>query len=237
LQLFEIFLGYDIPTIRDPEQLAEALARRARFLKDLAKEQLNQDNLAIAFYRDDPSSWSEKVSSIYDFHEVLHQLIEETSIQKGIETTVDAYAQTITYGLFLARYNSEENIERNTAYKHIPESVPIIRTIFRNIADEEKLPSNVSWILDELTNVLNATKMQEAMSKVSENGNRVKDPFYMFYEHFLDIYDPDKKKKMGVYYTPESVVQFIVKSLHSVLKNDFAPIRAPPNPSTHNQIG
>ncbi|HKZ56675.1 MAG TPA: N-6 DNA methylase, partial [Thermodesulfovibrionales bacterium] len=42
-----------------------------------------------------------------------------------------------------------------------------------------------------------------------------------FYETFLTKYDPQTREKRGVYYTPESVVSYIVRSLHHILKEYF----------------
>ena len=47
------------------------------------------------------------------------------------------------------------------------------------------------------------------------------DPFIYFYEHFLKEFDAEKRKDRGVYYTPPSVVHFIIRSVNHILKNQF----------------
>ena len=47
------------------------------------------------------------------------------------------------------------------------------------------------------------------------------DPFLHFYETFLGAYNPEKKKARGVWYTPEPVVNFIVRAVDEVLQTDF----------------
>ncbi|HAZ27810.1 TPA: hypothetical protein DCY67_04205, partial [Candidatus Acetothermia bacterium] len=47
------------------------------------------------------------------------------------------------------------------------------------------------------------------------------DPIVHFYETFLAQYDPKERERRGVYYTPEPVVSYIVRSLHQVLKEKF----------------
>ncbi len=42
-----------------------------------------------------------------------------------------------------------------------------------------------------------------------------------FYETFLSAYDPKLREKKGVYYTPDSVVKFIINALDSLLKTHF----------------
>ena len=47
------------------------------------------------------------------------------------------------------------------------------------------------------------------------------DPFLHFYEDFLAEYNPAKRKARGVWYTPEPVVNFIVRAVDEVLKSEF----------------
>ncbi|NLK50012.1 MAG: N-6 DNA methylase, partial [Candidatus Cloacimonetes bacterium] len=47
------------------------------------------------------------------------------------------------------------------------------------------------------------------------------DPIVHFYETFLAQYDPKEREQRGVYYTPEPVVRYIVRSIHSLLKSHF----------------
>ncbi len=47
------------------------------------------------------------------------------------------------------------------------------------------------------------------------------DPFLHFYETFLAAYNPAKRKARGVWYTPEPVVNFIVRAVDEVLQTEF----------------
>ena len=47
------------------------------------------------------------------------------------------------------------------------------------------------------------------------------DPFLHFYETFLAAYNPAKRKARGVWYTPEPVVNFIVRAVDEVLQAEF----------------
>jgi hypothetical protein len=47
------------------------------------------------------------------------------------------------------------------------------------------------------------------------------DPIVHFYETFLAQYDPEERERRGVYYTPEPVVSYIVRSVHHLLKTKF----------------
>lgn len=47
------------------------------------------------------------------------------------------------------------------------------------------------------------------------------DPVIHFYEDFLREYDPKQKVKRGVFYTPDSVVSFIARSVDYLLRTEF----------------
>lgn len=207
-QMLNAFSDYELPTIKRAEELAFELSKRAKLLKIYAKVQLEED-----LKKPDEDG----KSSIFDFYEAFRELIKEADI----EECADAYAQTLTYGLFLSKIGSGTKIDRRTAATYIPSSIKIIKKIFSNITGDE-LPQNLSWIVDEIIDILNATDADKILSEfVFEGGKQYKDPFIHFYEDFLREYDPAKRKQLGVYYTPEPVVSFITESINSVLKREF----------------
>ena len=60
------------------------------------------------------------------------------------------------------------------------------------------------------------------MTAILENfGSRTRqsDPVVHFYETFLAAYNSALRKSRGVYYTPEPVVSYIVRSVDAILKN------------------
>ena len=208
LRLVEFFFSYNLPTIKSAQELSLELSKRAKLLKELAKEQLEEDVSRIK--NDEPTS------SVYDFYEGTREMIKDISI----DDCADAYAQTITYGLFLAKINCPSILDRNTAISYIPRSIGVIKRIFINISGDS-LPSNLSWIIDEIIDILNASEIKDILTEIDARGKTDRDPFIFFYEDFLSAYDPEKKKHLGVYYTPRPVVSFIVNSINNILKSDF----------------
>lgn len=206
-QLLDTFLAYEQPTIKSAKELAFELSKRTKLLRTFAEEQLKEDL---------QKSESEHKSSIFDFYKVFKELIKDAEIDE----CVDAYAQTLTYGLFLSKIGSDNKLERRTALIYIPSSIKIIKKIFSNITGDE-LPQNLSWIIDEIIEILNAADINKILSEFVFEGKYYKDPFIHFYQDFLNEYDPKKRKKLGVYYTPEPVVSFITNSINDVLKNEF----------------
>jgi len=208
ISLMREFFDYKLPTITSAEELAFELSKRAKLLKELAAEQLLED-LKKVENRDSPSS-------IYDFYQGVKELIKDIKI----EDCADAYAQTVTYGLFLAKKNCPNTLDRRIASYYIPKNVGIIKRIFLNISGEE-FPPNISWIVDDIIDILNTSKLYEILNKIDKRSKKDKDPIIFFYEDFLNYYEPEKRKHLGVYYTPRPVVNFIVNSVHSVLKKYF----------------
>lgn len=207
-QLIDSFLDYSLPTIKTATDLAYELSKRAKLLRELVKEQLHEDLEQIKN--------NEDTSPIYEFYEAFKELIKDAKP----DDCVDAYAQTITYGLFLSKIGSHDGLNRDSAATYIPSSIKIIKKIFTNIAGDD-LPSNCSWIVDEIIDLLNAADIQKILSEFVFEGKHYKDPFIHFYEDFLKEYDPEKRKHLGVYYTPEPVVSFITTSINEILKKEF----------------
>lgn len=142
-----------------------------------------------------------------------------------VESFADMYAQTMVYGLFVARYHdkTEGSFSRAEARELIPNSNQFLKHFFDHIVGTE-FKSSLKFIVDELCEVYSHAdvgKLMEDYFKTSKDATKNYDPVIHFYEDFLKEYDPILRKKMGAYYTPQPVVDFIVKSVDQILKNDF----------------
>lgn len=133
----------------------------------------------------------------------------------------DIYAQTVAYGMFAARLhdNTPDNFSRQEAANLIPKTNPFLRNIFQQIAGYD-LDERIAWIVDDLINVFLATDVQKVMKNYSQKGIH-RDPMIHFYEDFLKAYNPSLRKLKGVWYTPQPVVQFIVRAVDEILQRDF----------------
>lgn len=220
-KLVDDFFDYKLPVIKSAEVLARELAKKCRMLKDLAKDQLDEDIKNERF--------GESTSSVIEFYQLIRGLLPDI----GPDDCADAYAQTIAYGMFLGRYyqvtSSSENsksvapLTRSNAAELVPQSIGLIRKILHEA--DFMLPENLQWVVDEICHVLNVTDIASTLQDITERtGHRAekeRDAFLLFYEDFLAQYDPAKRKSRGVYYTPRQVVSFIVKSVEEILKTYF----------------
>lgn len=133
----------------------------------------------------------------------------------------DIYAETIAYGLFAARLHDDtpDTFTRSEALELLPKSNPFLRALFVYIAGPD-LDPRLRRVIDELCNVFCATNMEQVLRHFGKVTAR-QDPFLHFYEVFLAEYNPAKRKARGVWYTPEPVVNFIVRAVDEVLKTEF----------------
>lgn len=203
--LFDRYFSFSLPAITDPKSLANALAKRTRFLRDeiitieLAEEEMQGKKVLLNFYE--------------SFKKLLINNLT-------IEQFADLYAQTLTYGIFAARTRSEGEFNRELIYKYIPGTLGILKSIFRFISLEEP-PQALAVLIDDIADILFNTDIQKILHRFYTEG-KGRDPIVHFYETFLSEYDPKLREKRGVYYTPEPVVRYIVRSIHSLLKSHFA---------------
>ncbi len=131
------------------------------------------------------------------------------------------YAQTIAYGLFAARVNEPEAKEftREKAAWTLPKTNPFLRELFNHIAGPG-LDERIAWAVDDLANLLSRADMAAILEHFGESEAK-SDPVVHFYETFLAAYDPKLRESRGVYYTPEPVVSYIVRSIDHILKTRF----------------
>ncbi len=188
--------------VNSATRLAQIMAHKAKLLADVICKSLKDDE-------------STEIQGQYDTfrHVLIHDLTEESF--------ADLYAQTIAYGMFAARLydKTPEDFSRQEAASLIPSSNPFLRKIFQSIAGYD-LDSRIAWIVDDLAKAFAVTDMDKIMGRYQQNSLH-QDPLIHFYEDFLAAYNPALRKSCGVYYTPNSVVSFIVRAIDDILTCDF----------------
>jgi len=224
LKLLEKFFSFSLPKVYDAKTLAIELAKRTRFLKDevVTQELKEVGQTLLSEQSDEPkqTKTSEpkqtRMSVLHGFYEAFRKYLI-SGLSK--EEFADLYSQTIAYGLFAARTRSENGFNRKLAYDKIPHTIGILRDVFQFISLGD-LPQQMEWTIDDISEVLAVTDVKNILHQYFHEG-KGKDPVVHFYETFLAEYDPKTREKRGVYYTPEPVVSYIVRSLHRILKERF----------------
>jgi type I restriction-modification system DNA methylase subunit len=200
-QLIAHFFGFVLPPLLTAEELARQLARRTRFLRDeVILPEIAQKQKAL--------------SGFYEaFQKYLVADLKEADF-------ADLYAQTLTYGLFAARMRAQgDHFNRRLAHDLIPPTIGILRDIFRYISLGDPSPQ-METLIDDIAAVLRAADVQAILQAYKAQG-KGDDPILHFYETFLAEYDPGTRERRGVYYTPQAVVQYIVRGVHALLRARF----------------
>jgi len=202
--LLKSFLGRPVEQIKSPSELAKRMARLTHIIRDTVEE---------AF---DKREASETLKGLFEAFKSV--LLPELPVPQF----ADMFAQTLAYGLFAARYNHRDRtpFDRRDAAKEIPKTNPFLRKLFTMIAGPDFDDEPFIGFVNELTQVLGVTDMDAVLADFGKR-TRQEDPIVHFYETFLAQYDPKLRELRGVYYTPEPVVSYIVRSVDSLLREQF----------------
>jgi predicted helicase len=206
VNLVKDFCTFSGQTIKSSKKLAEMMAGKARMLADVIEKALDSDE-----ENQENSTLKDQMGA---FKQVLIHDIKNREF-------ADIYAQTIAYGMFAARLHDPTlpTFTRQEAAQLIPKTNPFLRTLFQYIAGYD-LDSRIVWIVDGLADLFRATDVA-ALLKNFGKATQTHDPIIHFYETFLAEYDPKLRKARGVWYTPEPVVNFIVRAVDDILKTEF----------------
>ena len=197
------FLSHRAERVGTPKELAQRMARQAHLIR----------NLIINALEKEPEGGS--------LHTQLAAFRDNLIPDLSVEYFADMYAQTIAYGLFAARcaHPEEKNFTRQNAAYLLPKTNPFLRKLFGAIAGPE-LDDRIAWLVDDLAQVLAQADMESVLKDFGKHSGK-EDPVVHFYETFLKEYDEKIREMRGVYYTPEPVVSYIVRSIDYVLKTRF----------------
>ncbi len=202
--LIESFLNSDQPSITTPRDLAQRMARMAQVIRGL---------IANAFALENDTA-----TELHNQFDAFKQVLLGDDLTPA--QFADMYAQTICYGLFAARCNHNGGrFTRLAAASELPKTNPFLRKLFQNIAGFN-LDERIAWAVDDLADMLAKADMGAILSDFGK-ATRREDPVVHFYETFLAAYDPRMREARGVYYTPEPVVSYIVRSVDAILQRDF----------------
>ena len=222
VKLIAGFLSVPPAKLGNTNTLSRALAVRCHDLRDFLLEELERQEKE---HREGP---------LYGLYEVFQKEVFQGLMLKEF---ADAFAQTLGYGLFLAKLNAGETttITLRNAKQHISTNFALLRELvnFLDELDQDEY-RGIRWLVEEILSIMNTldlTAIREDLSfskrlsqpslTTDERELFAKDPYIYFYEDFLRAYDKDMSQRRGVYYTPPPVVSFIVRAVNDLLKDTF----------------
>ena len=201
--------------INTSDMLSEAMAVLAKRIRDAAQTLID---------RETDHGPLRKLHAAFKLN-LIHDLTEE-----GF---ADTYAQTITYGLLTAAISRTEMSEgrKGTALvasnisDMVPVTNPFLKEMLQTFLHAGGRKGGIDF--DELgvQDVVELLRGEEtdlpAILRDFGNKTRGDDPVIHFYEHFLNAYNKALRIQRGVFYTPQPVVSYIVRSVDELLKTEF----------------
>ena len=215
-ELIHSFCDEVTPTLGTPHQLAASLAGQTRLLRDLVAELIGTGDEALQ-------------AQYAAFKSLLMPNLQA-------EEFGDMYAQTAVYGLFTARVFESTSLfgaapEKLPAHLRkgafnlekagflIPRANPFLRQFFHHVASPD-LSEQLRWLIEQVAFSLRYTDMDKVLHRQSRKQG-FEDPVFHFYETFLGAYNQKLREQRGVYYTPQPVVDFMVRSVDTLLKTEL----------------
>ena len=202
-ELLVAFFQQPIEPVGSARELAERMARIAHMIRDIVERGFEQSQV------------SHNLQDLYGASmEVLVPGLKPDEF-------ADLFAQTLAYGLFAARVDHVSGPFRwQDAAHDIPAANPFIRQIFAMVAGPDLSTEPFASFVDDLAQLLGTADLEAVLADFGRRGVR-QDPIMHFYETFLAAYNPALRERRGVYYTPEPVISYIVRSVDHLLRERF----------------
>ncbi|TWB50056.1 N-6 DNA methylase [Rhizobium sp. ERR 922] len=192
-RLFRDFLGWQPIVPHTPSGLARYLAPLSRFLRSEVESALDQSGSAVELLANE---WRQFFFPAADNARFA-----------------DAYAQTVTYAMLLARLSGAAKLEPAEAAKTLDKNNGLLaRTL--ELLGQKAARDELAVGFEMLQRSLEALNPHDFLKSKP-------DLWLYFYEDFLAAYDPKLRKDYGVYYTPRQVVEFQVRLASELLEKRF----------------
>ena len=188
--------------IRDAARLAERMAATAGDLRDQIADALGAE------------AGSGPFSTLLD--EVRTQLVSDVDADKF----ADMCAQTLTYGVLSSRVTDPEGFGSSPILSSVPLANPFLEAFFEQVHDQAVSLDITGSGLPRLVADLRETEIEAILDQFGATA-KGGDPVIHFYEEFLKRYDSKMRADAGAFYTPQPVVEFMVRMVDEVLRNRF----------------
>ena len=204
LRVLGDFLAHEPQGATGARDLAVRLARLAHEIRITIEEAFSRGQIS---------------DTLSDLRQAVQkQLIPDLTDQRF----ADMFAQTLVYGFFAARCShTTGRFQRYGAAAEIPKTNPFLRQLFEAITGVALDDEPFVGYVDDLIQLLDRTDMAGVLADFGQRTGRA-DPVVHFYETFLKEYDPKLRELRGVYYTPEPVVSYMVRSVDYLLRTRFS---------------
>jgi len=214
VSLMQDFLLQDPAQIRSSNKLAEYMAIHAKTIRSVITGILKENGEGLPLVND-----RQKTIPLFpELCGLFNKIKEDLRPLLTTRSFADMYAQTIVYGLFIARYNDAKNVafNRYEAIRKLSEESALLNRFFEHITSTGQKHPTLDGVIDKLCSLYQTCDI----SALLDNDKRG-DAIVHFYEDFLTYYDPALRKSMGVFYTPHQVVRYLVAMVDKLLVEEF----------------
>jgi hypothetical protein len=195
--LLKDFFDWNSAQISDEHELARQLARVARTFQAIIQEALR-----------------EGMRTVHDQYAAFRTVLIAELSQEDFS---DIYAQTVAYGLLVARLSmpEAEELTRLNAPGYLPAQNEFLQRIFDDLAGRNMEP-RLEWLVGDICVLLNGMQVADVLRSFTRASDD--DIVVTFYELFLREYDPEQRVQRGVFFTPRPVANFMVRGVHELLR-------------------
>jgi len=214
ISLVEDFVLRDPSQIRSSSKLAEYMAIHAKTIRSVITGILKDDGAGLPLVNDRQN----RLPMFPELYGLYSKIKEDLRPLLTSRDFADMYAQTIVYGLFIARYNdpTPETFDRYEAIGHLQEESALLNRFFTHITSTGRKHPTLEAVIDKLCALYKTCDISALLER-----DESRDTIVHFYEEFLTYYDPAQRKSMGVFYTPVQVVRYLVSMVDKLLIEDF----------------
>lgn len=214
IRLVEDFLLRDPAQIKSSTKLAEYMAMHARTIRSIISGILKDDGSGQPLVNDN----QKRLPMFVELYGLYSRIKSDLRPMMNTREFADMYAQTIVYGLFIARYNdtTPDSFDRYEAIRYLQEESELLKQFFMHITGTGRKHPTLEGVIDKLCALYRICNI----SALLERDER-KDTIIHFYEEFLTFYDPALRKSLGVFYTPVQAVQYLIAMVDKILVEDF----------------
>ena len=217
INLLRDFYNYEYQYIKDKKTLAKSLAAQSFYY-----------SVALRTFIEDET---QKNKPFYKkFYGLLKSFQDSIQYYYQLEDFCDIYAQSLVYGLFLARLDTNELLKEGSA-KFI-EYIPVHFNLLIEFLSAgfglsfRDLPSHISHALVNISKNINFIDIPKIQTEFGFDTSCRNDISVYLYEDFLREYDKlkgtENRKESGVYYTPKEVAIFITRAVNDIIISDFS---------------
>ena len=214
LNLLQDFYDYNYPYINTKKTLVATLAAQSFYY-----------SVALREFIDDKTNGTDNF--YIKFNGLFSEYEKSINYHYELADFCDIYAQSLVYGLLLARLDKGEQLnEQKLNYlDNIPNEYSLLYEFLVQAYDSRYFPTEIKIALTNIGKNINLINTEAITIEFQKINNGKQNIAVYLYEDFLAQYDKfrgtEHRKEGGVYYTPSEATDFITRNVNDIIKTHF----------------